>query len=105
MEVQREKLFSTSNQQAMFSHVLQNRASTSIAIVQDIDFHYKSPSSLPRFYCQMYFMEYAFGRFRSAALAMSPPHLLPTPSLLALERLESVLILSQHCSVIHKIVV
>ena len=45
-----------------------------------------------------YGMEYPFGWFRSAALVMFPPHLLPTPSLLALGGLEGVLMLCQHCS-------
>ena len=38
-------------------------------------------------------MEYPFGWFRSAVLAMSPPHHLPTLSLLAPGGLEGVLIL------------
>ena len=45
-------------------------------------------------------MEYPFGWFRSAAPAMSPPHHLPTPSLLALGGLEGVLMLCQHYAAI-----
>ena len=41
-------------------------------------------------------MEYPFGGFRSAALGMSPPHLLPTPSLLAPGGLEGVLMWCQY---------
>jgi len=43
-------------------------------------------------------MEYFFGWFRPAALAMSSSHLLTTPGLLAFGVLERVLITGQCCA-------
>lgn len=50
-------------------------------------------------------MEYAFGHFRSAVLAVSCPHFLPTFSLLAFSELERDLMLYKHFSAIAKTLV
>jgi len=56
-----------------------------------------------------YGMKYLLGRFRSVVLAMSPPKLWPTPSLLAFggegEAGETTLMLWEHCSAVAKTLV
>lgn len=86
MEALREnKLLSTSHQQAGFSHVLESRALICIAVVWgDRHLHNESPPSFAfaTTYCGVwhyYGMKHPFGQFRQAAMAMSPPSLLPIP--------------------------
>ena len=59
------------------------------------------PPPPPRFYTEQtsYGMEYPFGQFGSAVLAMSPPKILPTPSLLGGGGNvgETALMLWEHC--------
>lgn len=103
----RKQIFSTSHQNMMAVHVLVIQASIHVVVVQDNGcFHNESPCLL-LFISQLllltvisYGMQHPFGQFRSATLEMSPPHLLPTPSVLALRVLERALMLCQRCSAI-----
>lgn len=83
-----KKIFSTSHQQATFRHLLGSGASVHVVAWADRRFHNENPPpplllvslqllSLNRL---SYNKEYPFSWFRSAALAMPPPQLLPPPA-------------------------
>ena len=67
------------------------------------------PPPPPRFYAEQtsYGMEYPFGQFGSAVLDLSPPKILPTPSLLVRggNAGETALMLWEHCSAVAKTLV
>lgn len=82
-------LFSTSQQQVISSYYLESRASVDAAISSECKHlnnkHVPSPSFSYLLMLSMasYEIEYPFGHFRSAILAVSSLKLFPTPSLLA----------------------
>lgn len=84
-------LFSTSQQQVMFSHYLGSRAFVDVAFSSESKHLNKKYVSSPSFSYLLtlsmaaYEIEYPFGHFGSAILAVSSPKLFPTPSLLAFE--------------------
>lgn len=84
-------LFFTSQQQVMFSHYLGSRASVDVAFSSENKHLNNKYVFSPSFsYLLMmstaaYEIEYPFGHFGSAILAVSSPKLFPTPSLLAFE--------------------
>lgn len=90
----------------MLGPILGNRASVRIVVVwEDRRLHAETPSTqpilLPHLLLQtvtLHAVQYPLGGFSSAALVLSPPHLLPTPCLLALGSLEGVWMLCQPCS-------
>lgn len=73
----------------MFSHVPGSSVSVCVAAVWEDRHHHEGPPLVPLSHLLLlrvapHGMEYPFGWFRAAALVMSPPHVLPIPSLMAI---------------------
>lgn len=88
MEAKGENLFSTSHQEEIFSHFLENKVSIHMIVAQEDAFitGVFSSSFPPQLYLlnmTSYCMEYPFHQFKSAVLAVSTPHCLPSPGLLS----------------------
>ena len=107
-------LFSTSYQQAMSSHFLGNRTSVCLPVAPEYKYRNNEylltpPHFLLAFTAEQtsYGTEYRFGPSGSAALAVSPPKVLPSPS--TLDEVGSVgetaLTLCERCSAVAKTLV
>ena len=92
----------------VFSHLQESRAPSRVTVTWEDKHHHSErppiPSSSPSFLLlsmTSYGMGYPFGQLGSAVPAVSPPNLLPTPSLLtgrAEQQKEKASMLRRHCS-------